>query len=56
MLEKLKHDITLKLTNAESFKGQPLPAVIFAPAPAHTGADISLVWAMAAAKILQKNP
>ncbi len=56
MLEKLKRDITLKLNNAEYFKGQELPAVDFAPAPAHTGADISLVWAMAAAKKLHKNP
>ncbi len=56
MLEKLKHDITLKLNNAEAFRGQQLPAVEFAPAPAHTGADISLVWAMAAAKQLHKNP
>lgn len=56
MLEKLKHDITLKLHSAEAFKGQDLPAVEFSPAPAHTGADISLVWAMAAAKKLHKNP
>ena len=56
MLEKLKHEITLKLTNAEAFKGQALPAVEFSPAPAHTGADISLVWAMAAAKKLHQNP
>ncbi len=56
MLEKLKHDITLKLASADYFKGQELPAVEFAPAPAHTGADISLVWAMAAAKKLHKNP
>ncbi len=56
MLEKLKHDIALKLANAGAFKGQELPAVEFAPAPAHTGADVSLSWAMAAAKKLRKNP
>lgn len=56
MLEKLKHDIALKLANAPAFKGLALPAVEFSPAPAHTGADISLTWAMAAAKILHKNP
>ena len=56
MLEKLKRDIILKLTNADYFKNQELPDVVFAPAPAHTGADISLVWAMAAAKKLHKNP
>ena len=56
MFEKLKHDITLKLTNAAAFKGQDLPPVEFSPAPAHTQADLSLVWAMAAAKRLHKNP
>ena len=56
MLEKLKKDITLKLSNADYFKGQELPPVEFAPAPAHTGADVSMVWAMAAAKKLHKNP
>ena len=56
MLEKLKRDITVKLSNADYFKGQALPEVVLAPAPAHTGADISLVWAMAAAKKLRKNP
>ena len=56
MLEKLRNDITRKLANAQYFKDFPLPPVLFAPAPAHTGADISLVWAMAAAKTLHKNP
>lgn len=56
MLEKLKHDIALKLSSADYFKGQELPAVEFSPAPAHVQADISLVWALAAAKKLHKNP
>ena len=56
MLEKLKQDITVKLTSAEYFQGAELPAVEFSPAPAHTGADISLNWAMAAAKKMRKNP
>lgn len=56
MLERLKQEITLKLKSAEAFKGQDLPEVEFSAAPAHTGADISLVWAMAAAKKLRKNP
>ena len=56
MLERLKQDITLKLKNAEYFKGNDLPDVEFSVAPAHTGADISLVWAMAAAKKMRKNP
>ena len=56
MLERLKQDITLKLKNAEYFKGNDLPEVEFSAAPAHTGADISLVWAMAAAKKMRKNP
>ena len=56
MLERLRHEITLKLKSAEAFKGHDLPEVEFSAAPAHTGADISLVWAMAAAKKLRKNP
>ena len=56
MLEKLKQDITIKLSNADYFKGFELPKVEFSAAPAHTGADISLVWAMAAAKKMRKNP
>ena len=56
MLEKLKHQITEKLYALESFQGHSLPAVEFSPAPAHAHADISLVWAMAAAKVLRKNP
>ena len=56
MLEKLKQDITVKLSSAEYFQGAELPAVEFSPAPAHTGADVSLNWAMAAAKKLRKNP
>lgn len=56
MLDKLKQDITLKLSNAAFFKGFELPAVDFAAAPAHTGADISLTWALAAAKKMRKNP
>ena len=56
MLEKLRHEITLKLRSAHAFQGHDLPEVEFSPAPAHTGADLSLVWAMAAAKKLRKNP
>ncbi|MCQ2410873.1 MAG: arginine--tRNA ligase [Elusimicrobiaceae bacterium] len=56
MLDKLKQDISVKLSNAAFFKGVALPAVDFAPAPAHTGADLSLTWAMAVAKKMRKNP
>lgn len=56
MLEKLKQDVTLKLSNAEYFKGSELPEVEFSAAPAHTGADLSMTWALAAAKKLRKNP
>ena len=56
MLDKLKQDITLKLSNTAYFEGFELPAVEFAAAPAHTGADISLTWALAAAKKMHKNP
>ena len=56
MLDKLKQDIILKLSSADFFKGCELPAVDFTAAPAHTGADISLTWALAAAKKMRKNP
>lgn len=56
MLDKLKNEINLKLTSAAFFQGQALPSVEFAAAPAHTGADISLSWAMSCAKILRKSP
>ena len=56
MLEKLKQDISLKLSNADYFKGYELPEVEFSVAPVHTGADISMVWALSAAKKMHKNP
>lgn len=56
MFEQLKKDIELKLSSAPVFEGAALPPVEFAPAPEHTGADLSLNWAMAAAKVLHKNP
>ena len=56
MFAHLKQDIKTKLSNAPGFQGVELPAVEFAPAPEHTGADISCNWAMAAAKTLHKNP
>ena len=56
MFEHLKKDIELKLSNSPQFQGASLPAVEFAPAPEHTGADLSLSWAMSAAKVLHKNP
>lgn len=56
MLDKLKQDIILKLSSADFFKDCELPAVDFTAAPAHTGADISLTWALAAAKKMRKNP
>ncbi len=56
MLEKLKQDIHLKLSSAPYFKGYELPEVDFVAAPAHTKADISLTWALSAAKKMHKNP
>lgn len=56
MFEHLKKDIELKLANSPQFQGVHLPAVEFTPAPEHTGADLSLSWAMSAAKVLHKNP
>lgn len=56
MLEKLKQDIYLKLSKADYFKDFELPKVDFTAAPAHTGADLSLTWALAAAKQMHKRP
>ncbi len=56
MFAHLKKDIEIKLSSAPAFQGATLPAVDFTPAPEHTGADISLSWAMSAAKVLHKNP
>lgn len=57
MFENLTKEIELKLKSAPYFEGaEALPSVEIAPAPAHTGADISLTWAMSAAKMLRKNP
>ena len=55
MLNTLKNKIQTTLTN--HFKDfSSLPEVIFTPAPSHVKADISLSWALSAAKIMRKNP
>ncbi|MDR0291948.1 MAG: arginine--tRNA ligase, partial [Elusimicrobium sp.] len=56
MLEKFKAEIELKLKSGEYFAGAQLPPLEISPAPAHTGADISISWPLSAAKILKKNP
>ncbi|MDR1684117.1 MAG: arginine--tRNA ligase [Elusimicrobiota bacterium] len=57
MLKKLKLKIEDRITKDQYFaEFEGLPPVNFEPAPAHAGADISLTWAMAAAKIIKKNP
>lgn len=56
MFEQLKKEIELKLSSAPAFEGVQLPEVEFSPAPEHTGADLSISWAMSAAKVLRKNP
>ena len=55
MLETLKTKIQTALNNY--FKEfDSLPSVVFTPAPSHVKADISLTWALSAAKIMRKNP
>ena len=55
MLNTLKNKI--QNTLAGEFKDfQGLPEVIFTPAPSHVKADISLTWALSAAKVMHKNP
>ncbi|MGB2579048.1 arginyl-tRNA synthetase [Elusimicrobium simillimum] len=56
MLYKLKAEIERKIQGSTYFEGYTLPPIEVTPAPAHTGADLSLNWAMAAAKIMKKNP
>ena len=56
MFALLKKEIELKLSSSPAFEGVALPKVEFSPAPEHTGADLSLNWAMSAAKVLRKNP
>ena len=56
MFEQLKKEVDLKLFSAPVFAGAALPRAEFSPAPQHTGADLSLNWAMAAAKVLRRNP
>ena len=55
MLDTLKTKIQTALNN--HFKEfDSLPTVVFTPAPSHVKADISLTWALSAAKIMRKNP
>ena len=55
MLETLRTKIQYTLKN--NFKEfDSLPEVVFTPAPGHVKADISLTWALSAAKIMRKNP
>ncbi|WP_428898007.1 arginyl-tRNA synthetase [Parelusimicrobium proximum] len=56
MLDKLQKDIETKLLASGAFGEEKLPAVELNPAPEHTGADISVNWAMSVVKILKKKP
>jgi arginyl-tRNA synthetase len=55
-LNELKSDVEKKLAEGFDFGQNPLPDVIIQPAPAHLNADVSLPWAMSAAKVLKKSP
>lgn len=57
MLSNLKNKIQDRLVKDQYFSEfDNLPQVDFAPPPSHIDADISLVWAMASAKLIRKNP
>ena len=56
MLTNLKNKIQEKLFKSQYFaEFTNLPSVEFAPPPSHIQADISLVWAMSAAKIIRQQ-
>ncbi|MDR0645734.1 MAG: arginine--tRNA ligase [Elusimicrobiota bacterium] len=57
MLTKLKSKIEDRLSKDKYFAAfETLPQMNFDAAPSHIDADISTVWAMAAAKIIKKKP
>ena len=57
MLRKLKSKIEDKISKAQYFaEFEALPPVNFDAAPAHIDADISLTWALAAAKVIKNKP
>ena len=57
MLTKLKLKIEDRILKDQYFSEfEALPDLELAPPPPHIDADISLVWAMAAAKQIRKNP
>lgn len=57
MLNKLKLKIEDRLFKDKYFSEfEGLPQVDFSPAPGHIDGDLSLVWAMSAAKVIKKNP
>lgn len=57
MLSKLKQKIEERIFKDKYFaEFEGLPSIEFTPPPAHIDADISLAWAMGAAKKIKKNP
>lgn len=57
MLSKLKQKLEERLFKDKYFvEFEDLPHLEFTPPPAHIDADISLAWAMGAAKKIKKNP
>ena len=57
MLEKLKSKIEDRISKDSYFAAfDNLPPVNFEAAPAHIDGDISLTWALAAAKIIKNKP
>ncbi|MDR1124432.1 MAG: arginine--tRNA ligase [Elusimicrobiota bacterium] len=57
MLKQLQTKIEDRISKDKYFAGfENLPPVLFEPAPQHIDADISLTWALAAAKVIRKKP
>jgi len=57
ILERVKKDASARIKAWAASRGlQQPPAAVFAPAPAHVAADVSVPWPLGAAKLLKRKP